>query len=399
MPPSPSKKRKLKLAEEPDLIKAIQKDIAELGVVGEVQNGTLVYMTGTSRKLANPIRLILKGPSGSGKSTLQIISRMFPSGECIEATSLTPNALYHMKPGSLKHKFFIAGERKHTANDEAADESAAKRQLLSEHKITKHTVRKGEHVYIEQEGPIAYCETTTSDNIFAEDLNRCLLVRTDDSSSQTRRVMKAIAAKYADNTTTDRTEQIIQRHHEYQESLEHLPIVIPFAEALAEEMPVEKVAMRRAFGLVLSTIETTALMHQSQREKDSQGRLIATIEDYEIARQLVLQPLGCMLDYKHRELMAYVELERLFGGRRFTSTEAIKAGIFNDRDAARNVLNRLKALRILTVFSKPKGRKPTVWEWTGHPLVLPMGNTIAGDLCRQPTSRKKRPTQRKGLLL
>ena len=43
---------------------------------------------------------------------------------------------------------------------------------------------------ITQEGPIAFVETTTLTEIFSEDANRCLLLRTDESDAQTRRVLE-----------------------------------------------------------------------------------------------------------------------------------------------------------------------------------------------------------------
>src|SRR6516162_9868858 len=159
------------LALEPDLMGAIRSDIAALGLVGEGDAAALLYIAGTSRLLPEPLRLIINGPSGSGKSELpRRVVPLFPPEAVLTATSITPNALYYMAPGSLEHKLIVAGERKHRADDEAADATGAMRQLISEGRIAKVvTFRNGDEFEtktIEQNGPVAYCETTTSSWIF-----------------------------------------------------------------------------------------------------------------------------------------------------------------------------------------------------------------------------------------
>jgi len=74
----------------------------------------------------------------------------------IEATSLTPQALYYGEPGWLENKFLVKGERSLRNDEESADATAALRQLLSEHRITKQVTVDGKTASIEQRGPIAF---------------------------------------------------------------------------------------------------------------------------------------------------------------------------------------------------------------------------------------------------
>ena len=76
---------------------------------------------------------------------------------------------------------------------------------------------KGEE--IRQSSPIAYCETTTSNTIFKEDLNRMLLVTTDDGPNLTKRVILTIAARYAPDTGPEgggSEEAIYDKHRIFQ---------------------------------------------------------------------------------------------------------------------------------------------------------------------------------------
>jgi hypothetical protein len=64
-------------------------------------------------------------------------------------------------------------------------------------------------------------------------------------------------------------------------------IVIPYARKLAELVPPVAVRLRRDFRAVLSLIRSHALLHQASRERDEAGSVVATVEDYEIVRELV----------------------------------------------------------------------------------------------------------------
>jgi hypothetical protein len=70
--------------------------------------------------------------------------------------------------------------------------------------------------------------------------------------------------------------------------------VIPFAERLVDllETFADRVECRRAYPMVLSIIEASALLHQRQRRTDQDGRLIAEPADYGVAARLLSGPLA-----------------------------------------------------------------------------------------------------------
>jgi hypothetical protein len=146
-------------------VEDIVADCRSLGIVGQTELLLALYMVGTSRLLERPLSAIVLGSSSSGKSyMLGQLARLFPLDQVINATRMTPQALYHGKNGHLKHKFVVAGERSRNTED-VGDATAALRQLQSEGVINKLiTVQKGgEWVTqtVTQEGPIAFAETTT----------------------------------------------------------------------------------------------------------------------------------------------------------------------------------------------------------------------------------------------
>lgn len=62
---------------------------------------------------------------------------------------------------------------------------------------------------------------------------------------------------------------------------------VPYAEALAEKMGDVAVRLRRDFSVVLSLIKAHAILHQASRERDAEGQVVATLEDYARIRELV----------------------------------------------------------------------------------------------------------------
>jgi hypothetical protein len=64
-------------------------------------------------------------------------------------------------------------------------------------------------------------------------------------------------------------------------------VTIPYAKALAESVPPVAVRLRRDFGAVLNLIKAYALLHQASRQRDREGRIVATIADYTRVRELV----------------------------------------------------------------------------------------------------------------
>jgi hypothetical protein len=57
-------------------------------------------------------------------------------------------------------------------------------------------------------------------------------------------------------------------------------VVIPYAERLAKMIPPVSVRLRRDFKAILYLIKSHAILHQTSREQDDRGWIIATIEDY-----------------------------------------------------------------------------------------------------------------------
>jgi hypothetical protein len=277
-----------KLSNCENLLELAYSDASELGIVGEEQTVLLLYLAGISRLLDKPLSVIVQGSSASGKSfTIDKVSELFPDEAKIIGTQFTPQSLFYLPKGALRHKLVICGERSRVEDDNTAEATRALREMISGGILRKWLpVKSGdtlETVLIESEGPIAFVESTTLDHIFDEDRNRCVLIHTDESEEQTRRILRATAGKRQGNLSA------IQRQQAMQLLLKPYPVTIPFAVTLAEHLPAP-VECRRAMSHLLSCIKASALLHQRQREMQD-GHIVANESDYCAAYQLLAIPM------------------------------------------------------------------------------------------------------------
>jgi hypothetical protein len=221
-----------------------------------------------------------------------------------------------------------------------------------------------ETVLIEQDGPVAYVESTTLIKVFDEDANRCILLHTDERAEQTRRIVRQLAAGYASVGGTAVAERIILRHHALQRMLTPMPVVVPFAERLGELMPDDRVEIRRAFPHLMSIIQAVTLLHQRQRYRDADGALVATVEDYQLAEYLLRKPMtrllgGGVSDPAHR----FHERLKHWATGNFTSTEARR----REKGCKSSVSGWLAELHdagAVELVEAGRGRSPSIWKLT-----------------------------------
>ena len=279
----------------PRMFDELRRDFSLIGIVGEILLSLTIYLICVSRKLSRPLSACVQSASSSGKSFVtENVVRLFPLDEVIQATSLTPQALYYMPEGSLSHKVVMVAERGHANAKNMADmanATMALREMISKGALDKYIPMKmGDEmvtVHLHQEGPISYVETTTQEMTFEEDATRLLFLTTDETPDQTLHIIERQAEEASGNSgDAAEVEAIYQKHRTAQQMLEGFTVLIPYAVHL--RIPHSIVAARRAFRQLLSMIQTVALLRQRQKEVFDDGMIEADIDDYEVAYELML---------------------------------------------------------------------------------------------------------------
>jgi hypothetical protein len=189
--------------------------------------------------------------------------------------------LYTDEP--LSHRHIILSEAAGLSGD---FQEYVIRTLLSEGFLEYEFVEKTSEGLrprrITKEGPTGFITTTTRDKLHAENETRYLSLTVTDTREQTRRVFRALANGSVEEPDRGRWHAL----QAWLEGGEHR-VTIPYAEALAEKMGDVAVRLRRDFSVILSLIKAHAILHKATRERDAQGRIIATLADYARVRGLV----------------------------------------------------------------------------------------------------------------
>ena len=284
----------LELASDQRILNRFKEDVRRRGVVAEETIAATVALCIVSRvngkpgSKSKPVSAIVKGHSSSGKSHIvETTVEFFPRGTVIEMTAMSERALVYSKD-DYRHRTIVLYEA--VALREGLQDNLTSyfvRSLLSEGRIEYPvTVRDKDGNWttktIVKEGPTNLILTTTKVAIHAENETRAISLNTDDSKEQTQNIFRELANEVDEEIDLTRWHKL----HAWLQRAEHR-VTIPYGPALAEMVPPVAVRLRRDVGAIFSLIRAHAHLHQLNRSKDGAGRIVATLDDYEVVRDLI----------------------------------------------------------------------------------------------------------------
>ncbi|MGH7341273.1 MAG: DNA primase, partial [Candidatus Rokuibacteriota bacterium] len=295
----------LELLRDPHLLDRILADFERCGVVGEETNKLVGYLAAVSRKLDEPLAVILQSSSAAGKSWLmEAVLAFMPEEERVQYSAMTGQSLFYMGETDLQHKILAIVE------EEGAERASYALKLLqSEGQLTiastgkdPSTGRLVTHAY-RVEGPVMIFLTTTAIEIDEELLNRCLVLTVNEGREQTRAIHRLQRERQTLEGLLQRQdrERVLKVHRDAQRLLRPLLVANPFARSLT--FLDHQTRTRRDHMKYLTLIRAIALLHQYQRPVKTahhDGRAVRYIEvtkaDVATANRLAHEVLGRSLD-------------------------------------------------------------------------------------------------------
>ena len=270
----------LALLKDPQLLQRILDDFAACGVVGEENNKLIGYLAAVSRKLNDPLAVLIQSSSAAGKSSLMdAILSFVPEEDKVIYSAMTGQSLYYMGGGDLKHKILAISEE-----EGVRQASYALKLLQSEGSLRiastgkdPNTGRMETQEYT-VEGPVMLFLTTTSYEVDEELQNRCLTLSVCEDQQQTQAIHREQRKRQTlDGLLSQQNRQRIQqRHQNAQRLLRPLLVANNHAEGLT--FRTDRTRTRRDHAKYLTLIRTIALLHQHQREIKTVERDGQTIE-------------------------------------------------------------------------------------------------------------------------
>lgn len=290
------------LLRDPHLLERI---IEDFDIVGERVNKLVGYLAALSRKLDEPLAVIIQSSTAAGKTSLMdAVLSFVPPEDVVKYSAMTGQSLFYMGETDLQHKILAIVE------EEGAERASYALKLLqSEKELTIASTGKDAssgrmttHEY-HVKGPATIFLTTTSVQVDEELLNRCLVLTVSDDRAQTKAIHQAQRQRQTLAGLLSQRERQQRRtlHRNAQRLVRPLLVVNPYAESLT--FLDDKTRTRRDHVKYLTLIRTVALLHQFQRpvkSVDHHGDKVeyieVTLEDIAIANELAHEVLGRSLD-------------------------------------------------------------------------------------------------------
>jgi hypothetical protein len=291
---------------DPKLTERIVEDFRRCGLVGERATVLTAYLAAVSRKLSEPLAVLIVARSGAGKSALQdALCAFVPPEEAVRVTRLTGQALFYKDPYSLQQKVLAIAEE-----EGALQAVYSLRTLASDQHLSIAATRTDPNTgklhteHYEVYGPVVIVLTTTSPEAFDEETrSRFVQLTMDESIAQTRAILERQRHRYTLAGVMEQatSESVRRLHHNAQRLLRPLKVVNPFMEYLT--YPTERLLFRREQQKYLSLMNAIALLHQHQREvkREVEGDIEVeyvevTVADVALANLLAQDVLSRALD-------------------------------------------------------------------------------------------------------
>ena len=306
-------KQAVELGKSQNLLKKINELVGQSGIVGEEKSRLFLFCVASSHRMANPLHVVVQGSSGSGKSHLiGKVADLIPQEWVRRYTRISDKALYNFGEWELKNNLIIIEDY-----DGLSEEvEYALRELMSSHRLSYLVSDHGERgkadnkngggkaeLYVR--GPIATMAATTQGQLYHDNETRVFVIGVDESSEQTLRIIKAANLRASGEHNQQAEEAAVTTLQNYLRSLKPLEVVNPYLKHI--KLPVSSSQQRRLHAQFSGLCNQITLLHQHQRKRDKQGRLIAQKEDVAAAVELMFESIILKVDELDGSLRVFFE--------------------------------------------------------------------------------------------
>jgi energy-coupling factor transporter ATP-binding protein EcfA2 len=305
--PEATVKSCLSFLQNPQLLKRLNEKIGQSGIVGEESNRLFLFIIATGYKMPETLHALIQGSSGSGKTQLlKTISHLMPPEDTKHFTRVTDNSFYNYGEYDLENKL-LCFEDIDGLKEEAL---LALRELQSNNILISSTSQKDDNGNIRSmerivRGPIASLSATTRGDYYEDNISRSFVIAVDESREQTQRIIAYQNDKAAGLIERKQEEQVRHFIQNCVRLLKPLEVINPYANKVT--LPPQAHKIRRLNEMYQNIVKQIVILHQHQRQRDSQGRLIAERDDLENACNLLFESIILKVDELDGNLRQFFE--------------------------------------------------------------------------------------------
>jgi energy-coupling factor transporter ATP-binding protein EcfA2 len=281
-------------------------------VVGEERTRKLLFIIASTYKMSNPLHALVQGSSGSGKSHLiNSIGNCMPPEDVMSMTRVTSKSFYHYNKDELVDKLMLIQDF------DGLDEEAqyAFRELQSAGNISSSTT------YKDRSGNIVSCVknvrshfasllATTKAEVYFDSMSRSLIIGIDECGEQTKKIIEYQNKRLAglvDIKEEQRAKEFLQH---CLRCIKPMEVVNSYADKIS--LPMEAKMLRRLNSHYQGFVKQVTILHQHQRQKDEQGRLIAQPEDLKLACDILFDAIMLKVDDLDSSLRQFFDRIKIY---------------------------------------------------------------------------------------
>jgi hypothetical protein len=283
------------MLQSPDLLIKIIKAVHDEGVQGEEDTILVIVNKINLRNVidADPTscNLAISDKTGGGKDriTRAITKIMLPNIDLVHRTAISEKALDYWCTGEDEKNFTWTGKVFYLEDpkDDALKSQSFRVLSSGENEATTVQDQKRKDLYVP--GKPVMLVTTMNATIDEEGERRWDTIRVDITSELTERVLIGAVAKAEGKTAKTEDTKLVNALHYF---IKPQRVVIPYATEIVRRMNTDlkrSLIMRTRINTLFDYIRSSAVLHQHQRKKDKEGRLEATLFDYNYARFMFIK--------------------------------------------------------------------------------------------------------------
>lgn len=277
----------LSLLKDPNLFTFITESELSKKIEGEKESIKVIFLSVIGKNVKNAkltsYNILINAESSAGKDHLVTkVLEIFPKDILINRSRISPTTLTYWHCFESEPEWTWDGKVLYLedAGNNILNSEVVKVFCSSETKSTIIVNNKAKD--FTQVGKPILVITSASGNLHKENLRRFSVCDLDETDDQTKGIKRRQAEEVRTGIRIDYESYIIKAMG----MLKDVKVVIPFAtNKLADSFP-NNIIIRTNFPKFLDYIKASACLHQYQRDRNKKGEVIATKQDYEIAREV-----------------------------------------------------------------------------------------------------------------
>jgi hypothetical protein len=286
--------------DHPDPLEMVTEALRTLGYGGPIAPPKICYLAMPSRLLkmyqgGMPVHLLVLGNSGSGKNYTVSVTKALLPPDCVHEIKSGSARVVIYDDADLRHRVLVYGEADSLpSGDEDNPAASAIRALLQDHELSYDVTErdsKGNFVArkIRRPGPTVLITTSTRRLRDSQMMTRVFELEVPEDREKNRASLK-IQARNSECPPANPNPALIA-FQAYLQLCAPWSVSVPYAAVLAELIGQSSAAsesrVNRDFAKILSFVKSVALLRHASRTRDTQGWVVATIEDYRTVYDLV----------------------------------------------------------------------------------------------------------------